>query len=112
MLQTLWPVLWFENTKEGDDCLTGSIPDHGRGVVESMEDGNFDITCDLWRSAGDESGIVLEEIAGNRPDTILLLWEETKDVDKISDVLWRTRKVVKFLSFGFREICSVLSEGG
>lgn len=58
----------------------------------------------MWRSAGDKSGIVLEQIAGNRPDTILLLWKGTEDVDKVGDVLWSTRKVIKFLSFGFSGI--------
>jgi hypothetical protein len=77
-----------------------------------MKNGNFDIVCDRWGGAGDESGIVLEQIAGNRPDTILLLWEGAKDVDKVSDVLWRTGKVVEFLSFGFRRISLVLNEGG
>ena len=77
-----------------------------------MESGSFDIVCDLWRSTGDESGIVLEQIAGNHPDTILLLREGAKDVDKVSDILWCTRKVVKFLSSGFREIRLVLNEGG
>jgi len=104
MLQTLWPVLWFENTKEGDDCLTGCVPDHGRIIAKSMKNGSLNVVCDLWGSAGDESGIVLEQIAGNRPDAILLMGEGTKDVDEISDVLWRTRKVVKFLSFGFWRI--------
>jgi hypothetical protein len=69
-----------------------------------VKNGSFDVVRDLWRSAGDESGIVLEQIASNRPDTILLLWEGAKDVDKISDVLWCTGKVVKFLSFGFWKI--------
>jgi len=104
MLQTLWPVLWFENTKEGDDCLTGCVPDHRRTVAKSVKNGSLDIVRDLWGGAGDESGIVLEQIAGNRPDAILLMWEGTEDVDEISDVLWRTRKVVKFLSFGFWKI--------
>ena len=76
-----------------------------------MESGNFDIVRDLWRSTGDESGVVLEQIAGNRPDTILLLWRGAKDVAKGSDILWCTRKVVKFLSFGLREIRLVLNEG-
>ena len=70
-------------------------------VTKSVKNGSLDVVCDLWRSAGDEPGVVLEQIAGNRPDTILLLWKGTEDIDKISDVLWRTRKVVKFLSFGF-----------
>lgn len=39
------------------------------------------------------------------------MWEGAKDVDKVSDVFWRTRKVVKFLSFGFGEISLVLNEG-
>lgn len=69
-----------------------------------MKNGILDVVRDLWGSAGDESGIVLEQIAGNRPDTILLLWEGAKDVDKISDVLWRAGKVVKFLSFGLQKI--------
>lgn len=113
MLQTLWPVLRFEYTKEGDNCLTGCIPDHGRTIAEGVESGNFDIACDIWRSAGDKSGIVLEQIAGNRPDAILLLRAGAKDVDKVSDVLRSTRKVVKFLSFGFGKIRSVLNnEGG
>jgi len=99
MLQTLGPVLRFENTKEGDDCLTSCISDHGRIVAKSVKNGSLDMVRDLRRSAGDESGIVLEEIAGNRPDTILLVWEGAKDVDKIGDVLWCTGKVVKFLSF-------------
>ena len=77
-----------------------------------MKNGSLDVVRDLWRSAGDESGIVLEQIASNRPDTILLLWEGTKDVDKISDVLWCTGKVVKFLSFRLRKISQVLDEGG
>lgn len=76
-----------------------------------MKNGNFDVVCDLWRSAGDEPGIVLEQIAGNRPDTIRLIWEGAKNVDEVSDVLWRTRKVVKFLSFGFRGISFVLNKG-
>jgi hypothetical protein len=76
-----------------------------------VEGGNFDIVCDLWRSASDESGVILEQIAGNRPDTILLLWERTKDVDKVSDILWRTGKVIKFLSFRFRGISLVLNAG-
>lgn len=104
MLQTLWPVLRFKYTKEGDNCLTSRVPDHGGIVAESVEDRNFDIVCNLWRSASDESGVVLEQIASNRPDTILLLWKGTEDVDKVSDVLWSTRKVIKFLSFGFSEI--------
>ena len=104
MLQALGPVLRFENTKEGDDCLTGCIPDHGGIVTKSVKNSSLDIVRDLRRSAGDESGIVLEEIAGNRPDTILLLWEGTKDVDKIGDVLWCTGKVVKFLPFRLHEI--------
>jgi hypothetical protein len=112
MLQTLWPVLRFEYAKEGDNCLTGSIPDHGRTIAESVESGDFDIVCDIWGSTGDESGIVLEQIASNRPDTILLLWEGAEDVDKVSDVLWSTRKVVKFLSFGFRGIRLVLNGEG
>ena len=99
MLQTLWPVLWFEDPEESDYCLTGSIPDHCRVVAESVENSSLDIVCDLRGGAGDESGIVLEQIAGNRPDTILLMRQGTKDVDKISDVLWCTREVVKFLSF-------------
>lgn len=99
MLQTLGPVLRFENTKEGDDCLTSRISDHGRIVTKSVKNSSLDIVRDLRRSAGDEPGIVLEEIAGNRPDTILLVWEGAKDVDKIGDVLWCTGKVVKFLSF-------------
>ena len=99
MLQTLRPVLWFENTEEGDDCLAGCIPDHCRMVAESVKNGSLDVVCDLWGCAGNESGIVLEQIASNRPDTILLVREGTEDVDKISDVLWRTRKVIKFLSF-------------
>ena len=80
-------------------------------VTKSVKNGSLDVVCDLWRSAGDESGVVLEQIAGNRPDTILLLWKGTEDIDKISDVLWCTRKVVKFLSFRFGEISWVL-EGG
>ena len=79
--------------------MTGCIPDHGRIVAKGVKNGSLDVVCDLWRSAGDESGIVLEQIAGNRPDTILLMREGAEDVDKISDVLWRTRKVIKFLSF-------------
>jgi len=75
MLQTLGPVLRFENAKEGDDCLTSCISDHGRTVAKSVKNGSLDVVRDLRRSAGDESGIVLEEIAGNRPDTILLVWE-------------------------------------
>ena len=70
-------------------------------VTKGMKSGSLDVVCDLWRGAGDEPGIVLEQIASNRPDTILLVRKGTKDVDKISDVLWCTRKVVKFLSFGF-----------
>lgn len=112
MLQTLWPVLRFENTKEGDDCLTGCIPDHGRTVAESVKSSSFDVVRDLWRSAGDEPGIVLEQIASNRPDTILLLREGTKDVDKISDILWCTGKVVKFLPFRLRKISLSPGEGG
>lgn len=84
--------------------MAGRIPDHGRIVAESVKSGSFDVVCDLGRSAGDEPGIILEQIASNRPDTILLLWEGAKDINKISDVLRRTRKVVKFLSFGFRKI--------
>ena len=77
-----------------------------------MENRNFDIVCNLWRSVGDESGIILEEIAGNRPETILLSRERTKDVDKVGNVLWGTGKAVKFLSFRFGEISLVLNEGG
>jgi len=99
MLQTLGPVLRFKNTEEGDDCLASGISDHGRIVAKSVKNGSLDVVRDLRRSAGDESGIVLEEIAGNRPDTILLVWEGAKDVDKVGDILWCTGKVVKFLSF-------------
>ena len=104
MLQTLRPVLWFENTQESDDCLTGCIPDHCRMVAESLKNGTLDVVCDLGGCTGDESGIVLEQIASNRPDTILFVWEGTKDIDEISDVLWSTRKVVKFLSFRISKI--------
>ena len=69
-------------------------------VAKSLENGSLDIACYLWGRAGDEPGIVLEQIASNRPDTILFVREGAKDIDKISDVLWRTRKVVEFLSFG------------
>ena len=76
-----------------------------------MKNCSLDVVRDLRRGASDESGIVLEQIAGNRSDTILLLWEGTEDVDKIGDVLWCTGKVVKFLSFRLRKISRALNEG-
>lgn len=59
MLQALRPVSRFEDTKESHNVLAGSIAYHDGVVVESLEDGGFDVLRHRYRRGQDESGIVL-----------------------------------------------------
>lgn len=92
--QALWPSLWLEDAEERDDVLAGSIPDHAAWITESLEDGGLDELDDLWGRPSDEGSIVLEEVACDGPDSVLLLGQRREDVGKICNIIWHTRKAV------------------
>jgi hypothetical protein len=59
VLQTLWPVLWFEDAEEGNNILTSGISNHNRGVVECRKNSRFDELDNIGRSLENETSIVL-----------------------------------------------------
>jgi hypothetical protein len=62
-----------------------------------MQNGSFNKRDDLRGSTEDETGIILEEVTGDGPDTIFLLSEDGEDVCEIGDIVGRARETVEFL---------------
>ena len=87
-LETLWPVLGLEGAEKGDDVLACCVANHEGGVVKGLEDRVLDVEDDVGGCAEDETGVVLEEIAGDGADAVLLVWHCGEDVGEIGDVVW------------------------
>jgi hypothetical protein len=62
-----------------------------------MQNSSFDKRDDIRGSTEDQTGIILEEVTGDGPDTIFLLSEGGKDVCEIGDIVGGTREAVEFL---------------
>lgn len=84
----------LEDAQERHDVLPCRVPYHHGRVDEGLEDGSLSISKYLWRSAEDETGIVLEEVAGNGSDAVFLLGQMGEDVCQIGDIVGYTRETV------------------
>jgi hypothetical protein len=62
-----------------------------------MQSSSFNKRDDLLGSAKDKTGIILEEVTGDGPDTIFLLSEDGEDIGEIGDIVGRARETVEFL---------------
>ena len=100
VLQTLWPIPRFEDAEEGDNILTGGIPNHNGGVVKSRKNSRFDELDNIGSGLKNEASVVFQQIACNRSYTIFLLRHLAQDIREICDILWCTRELVKFLISG------------
>ena len=98
LLQTLRPVLGLENAEERDDVLPRRISNHDRRIAERLEDGRLDERRDIGRGAQDETGIILEKVAGNGANPVILLGHGREDEGEVGDVVGRAREVVQFLA--------------
>jgi hypothetical protein len=63
-----------------------------------MQYSSFDKCNDLLGSAKNKTGIILEKVTSDGPDTIFLLSEGGEDVCEIGDIVRGAREVVEFLS--------------
>jgi hypothetical protein len=95
--ETFGPIFRLQDAKERNNVLGSGVTNHIARISKCVQNSSFNKRDDLLGSTKDKTSIILEEVAGDGPDTIFLLGEGGKDVCEIGDIVGRAGKAVEFL---------------
>lgn len=97
VLEAFGPKSGFEDGQQRHNVLASRITDHGGRVGKRGKHCSFCIARNFRGGLEDEACVVLEEIASNGADTIILIGHRMKDICEIPNIIWNPRELIKFL---------------